>query len=110
MEETKDTIVIRKKDIIRFALYSLSGLVVTIGGIVEFGMVLTWGSAHNATAAGTPVLYGILYLMIISFAAITVFLGIALLDLGQVKFKLATLEETLIKEIREGRNLDENHP
>jgi hypothetical protein len=110
MEETEDTIIIRKKDIGRLIIYSLSGVAVTIFGLVELPMVTSWGAAHNITAPGTPILYGMLYLMVLQFAAIAVFIGVVLFDLGQAKYRLVKLEETLIKEIREVNHLDENLP
>jgi hypothetical protein len=110
MEENNDTIVLKKKDVIRAILFTLPGIVVIILGLIEFQMIISWGSIHHIASQDTPILYAILYLMVILFASVTVFVGFVWFDLGQVKYKLAKLEETLIKEIREVRHLDENLP
>jgi hypothetical protein len=110
MEENNDTIVVKKKDIIRAVIYSLPGIAVTLFGLVELLMITNWGSVHHVASPDAPVLYAILYLMVISFAALAVFIGLVWFDIGQIKYRIAKMEETLIQEIREVRNLDENVP
>jgi uncharacterized membrane protein len=106
MEETEDTIIIRKKDVVNYLLYISTGIVVVIGGLAMVSMVINWGGTDGLK---NP-MYALFFCTLLILSVTFLIIGFVLINIGEIRHRLDKLEETLIKEIREVNHLDENLP